>query len=375
MSRAAIGPAMAAALALAPLVAACGDDGGGDSPDAAPACAVPPGTGPGLPATGFCAKLSEYRLFDDLAAQDPADGVRAFDLAVPLFSDYTDKHRWLYVPPGAQVAWQDVDAFDLPVGSILVKSFAYLNDRRTPSAGRRLLETRLLLHQADGWHGASYVYGDDDHDAELAIAGATIDATWIHDDGATRTNRYAVPDLNQCANCHGEHDHVNGPLGPKARHLNRDAADGSGNQLTGLIAAGILTGAPADMATWPADPAIDDSGASLEARARAWLDINCAHCHNPRGAARTSGLDLSITQTDPVMYGICKTPVAAGPGSGGLSYGIVPGAPDQSILVFRLASTQPQIRMPELGRNLVHEEGLALIRAWIAAMPPDDCVP
>ena len=76
-------------------------------------------------------------------------------------------------------------------------------------------------------------------------------------------------------------------------------------------------------------------------------------------------LDLSITQTDPVMYGICKTPVAAGPGSGGLSYGIVPGAPDASILVFRMTSTQPQIRMPELGRNLVHDEGLAHLSQWL----------
>lgn len=357
-----------AAIAAVVLLVACGGDDAG-SPDAPPACAVPEGTGPAMPATGLCSKLSEYRLFDDVATQDAAAALVPFDLAVPLFSDYTDKHRWLYLPPGTSMTWQDVDAFELPVGAMLVKSFAYPADRRNPGAGTRLLETRLLLHQADGWHAAAYVYGDDASDAELAIAGATIDASWIHDDGATRTNRYQVPNVNQCANCHAEHDQVMAPLGPRARHLNRDAAAGGGNQLEALVASGQLTGAPADPQTWPRDPALDDATAPLEDRARAWLDTNCAHCHNPRGAARTSGLDLSITQTNPEMIGVCKTPVAAGPGSGGLQYGIVPGQPDQSILVFRLASTAPQIRMPELGRNLVHDESLALIRAWIAAMP------
>lgn len=347
--------------------AACGDDGGAAMPDAAPACAVPEGTGPGMPATGFCAKLSEYRLFTDVRAQAAAPGLRPFDLVQPLFSDYTDKLRWMYVPDGQTVAWDDVEAFALPVGSMLVKTFAYAVDRRTPAAGRTLLETRLMLHQADGWHAVSYVYGEDDGDAELALAGDLIDTSWIHDDGAPRTNRYQVPNLNQCTNCHGERDQVIGPLGPKARHLNRPAPGGGANQLEALVADGVLTGAP-DPATWPRVPALDDAGATVEARARAWLDINCAHCHNPRGAARTSGLDLSIGQTNPEMIGVCKTPVAAGAGSGGRRYGIVPGQPDASILVFRIESNEPDIKMPELGRNLRHEEGIALVRTWIEGL-------
>jgi hypothetical protein len=68
---------------------------------------------------------------------------------------------------------------------------------------------------------------------------------------------------------------------------------------------------------------------------------------------------------------MCKAPVATGRGSGGLTYDIVPGQPDASILVYRINSTEPEIRMPELGRNLIHAEGLALIREWIAAMPGD----
>jgi hypothetical protein len=37
--------------------------------------------------------------------------------------------------------------------------------------------------------------------------------------------------------------------------------------------------------------------------------------------------------------------------------------------VYRIESTEPEIRMPELGRNLVDAEGVALIREWIAQLP------
>jgi hypothetical protein len=97
--------------------------------------------------------------------------------------------------------------------------------------------------------------------------------------------------------------------------------------------------------------------------------MNCANCHNERGPARTSGLYLELAATDPTGLGICKPPVAAGGGSGGRAYSIVPGQPDQSIMLFRIESIEPEIKMPELGRNLVFSEGAALIRAWIAAMP------
>ena len=171
-----------------------------------------------------------------------------------------------------------------------------------------------------------------------------------------------MPNANQCKNCHAEHDNKSTPLGPKARHLNKDG------QLEAMVAAGQLTGAP-DPTTWPKAPdAFDASTGTLDQRARAWLDINCGHCHNPKGLARTSGLYLDITETDPAVFGVCKPPVATGRGSGGLQYDILPGQPDQSILVYRISSTAAEVKMPELGRNLVHEEGVALIREWITSM-------
>ncbi|MBP8810330.1 MAG: hypothetical protein KBG48_26820 [Kofleriaceae bacterium] len=365
MSRAAGSRVAGAALAVA-LASGCGGDDGEPPPAD---CEVAAGTGPVMPATGLCQELSSYRLFTDLPGQVAQPELVRFDLVEPLFSDYTDKARWLYLPPGQAAAWRDGDEpLALPVGAILVKSFAYPRDRRDPGAGRLLLETRLLLHQADGWRAASYVYRPDGSDADLSVAGEFLDTSWIHDDGATRTNRYVVPNINQCGNCHGEFDGVVAPLGPRARRLNRPAASGGGNQLEAMIAAGRLTGAP-PAAAWPIDHALGDASASLDQRARTWLDVNCAHCHNPRGPARTSGLDLSIGQTEPERFGVCKTPVAAGPGSGGLRFDIVPGQPEQSILMFRLNSVEPAIRMPELGRNLVHAESVALLGEWITQLP------
>ena len=309
----------------------------------------------------LCGHLSSWQLFDDIASQTPAPGVYPYDLTTPLFSDYTTKDRFVRLPEGATATWNADDPLGLPVGSVLVKTFSYLHDRRDPTQGRRLLETRVLVHGESGWHGSSYVYGNATDDAKLAIAGGIIAAEWIHDDGTERKNNYVVPNQNQCKLCHEEHDEIVTPVGPKVRHLVPD-------RVQAMIDGGALVDAP-PRDQWPrAIDAFDLTSGTVEERARTWLDINCGFCHNPRGAARTSGLYLDSAETDPAKLGVCKAPVATGRGSGNLQYDIVPGQPDQSILIYRMISTEPEIRMPELGRNLVHEEGLALMREWIAAM-------
>jgi len=351
-----------AAIAVLTAMAACGGGGGDDAGDEV--CSIAPGEGPAVLGDGpMCTYLSSYRLFTDIPGQVPAAGVTPYLLNTPLFSDYTDKHRFLWIPPGETIQWSDVDTLDLPVGTLIAKTFAYLDDLRVPTGGRRLLETRILTRRATGWEGAAYVHDAATGDAVITSGAKTIDVTWIHDDGLPRTNAYVVPSKNQCKNCHDEHDEVTTPIGPKARHLNRDG------QLEALIARGVLVGAPADPLTWPRSPVFDDpSTGTVDERARAWLDINCAHCHNPTGAARVSGLDLSIGQTEMFQLGVCKPPVAAGQGSGGREWGIVPGMPDASILVYRIESTEADVKMPELGRNLVHTEGVAVVREWITGM-------
>jgi len=319
-------------------------------------------------------KLSEYGLFTgNGSSQEAAEGVIPYDLNSALFTDYADKFRFVKLPAGESAKYHATDAFDFPVGTVIAKTFAYPVDARDPSLGRRLLETRILAREADGWVGRPYIWNDDQTEAVLDVAGDLKDVSWIDASGAERTNNYIIPNSNQCQGCHKQGDQIL-PLGPKARHLNRDYtyAEGSENQLAHWTKLKALTGAPDPqdaprLAVWN-----DPQTGSLDDRARAWLEINCAHCHNDAGPARNSGLDLMADQRVPTKFGMFKTPVAAGRGSGGLDYDIVPGQPDRSILIFRLKSTDAGIMMPELGKRMIHEEGVELVREWIAAMPSAD---
>jgi uncharacterized repeat protein (TIGR03806 family) len=313
-------------------------------------------------------RLSEYGLFLDAAAQRPAPGVVGYELTQALFSDYALKQRFVYLPPGQAAVYNADETFAFPVGAVLIKTFAYPADFRRPDAALRLLETRLLIHKPGGWEGATYVWNAAQTEATLAIAGADFPATFLDAAGQSQNVDWHAPTKNQCKGCHSVDGQIT-PIGPKARFLNRPGSDGM-NQLAAWAASGRLIGAPSpDRA--PRTPPFDDATSPLDARVRAYLDINCAHCHNPRGPANNSGLDLRGLQHDPAQWGVAKRPVAAGRASAGLEFAIDPGKPDRSILVYRLTSTDPGEMMPELGRGLVHKEGLALVRQWIAEMGYD----
>lgn len=317
-------------------------------------------------------KLSEYGLFiGNGSTQEPLPGVIPYDLNSPLFSDYAEKFRFVKLPDGTSAEYRDNEVFSFPVGTLIAKTFAYLADARNPAGPRRLLETRILKHEADGWVGLPYIWNKEQTEAVLEVAGDTVDVAWIDGEGHERTNNYIIPNANQCKGCHKLGDDLL-PIGPKARHLNRDFTyvHGSENQLAYWTRIGTLAGAPAPkdaprLAVWN-----DPSTGSLDERARAWLEMNCAHCHNPQGPAKNSGLDLLASQRSPTQFGIFKTPVAAGRGTGGHDFDIVPAKPDESIMMFRIRSMDAGIMMPELGKRLIHEEGAELVRQWIAAMPP-----
>lgn len=314
--------------------------------------------------------ITAYHLFLDVARQIPNAGLTPYTINTPLFSDYAEKHRFFYVPPDEEITYRPEGALELPVGSVLVKTFSYPHDRRAPEKGERIVETRILMHRPEGWVGYPYVWNDDLSDARLAVAGARVDVEWVHDDGTARQARYQVPNMNECKQCHENNDAM-GPIGFKARQLNRLNEDDAANQLTEWAARGLLVGIPSDSGNFPLLPVWNkpETG-TLDARARAYLDVNCAHCHNPGGEAASTGLDLTWTQREPVAYGIRKLPTAAGPASRGYEHAIEPGAPDRSFLLSRLRATDPVRRMPRTGRTLVHEEGIALLEAWIAGLDP-----
>ena len=319
------------------------------------------------------------------------DDVVPFGLNTPLFTDYALKLRTVWLPNGTKASYNPDRELDFPVGTIISKTFHYekadgwndasfevvKSDRESmlDSNGQLslaeyvLMETRLLIRYEDGWKALPYVWNSTQDEAFLELAGDYRDIELVDADGVQAIS-YVVPDANQCAGCHTP-DHTSKellPLGPRGWQLNRPYAYNGGleDQLEHWVAAGILSGIaenPRAGVRWR-----DPGEATLRERAKAYLDANCAHCHNPAGAADTSALHLNIDAPVDRNYGICKTPVAVGRGSGDRAYDIYPGRPDESIIVYRMQHTDPAIAMPELGRSAVHAEGVEVISHWISTM-------
>lgn len=314
------------------------------------------------------ATLAAYRLFTDEGGRTPNAGLTPYALNTPLFSDYAEKQRYVFMPTGRFATYRPNGVLDLPVGATLVKTFAYPADLRRPGVNVRFIETRLLIHRASGWTPLTYVWNAAQTEAVLKRSGTRTIVDFIDTRGSPVQFSYPVPNVNQCKECHAL-DGVLTPIGPKARNLNGDYtyAAGSENQLAHWVRTGLLHDAPAP-ATIPATPHWDDASAPVGERALAYLDANCAHCHNPKGAASNSGLYLEYERKVSLARGLSKRPVAAGKAAADFEFDIAPGDPDRSIMLHRMESREPGVMMPELGRALPHEEGVALIRAYISGL-------
>lgn len=352
----------------------------------------------------YPANLSDWRMMqtdEHRLVLDPA--LVAYDLATPLFSDYALKLRTVWLPEGSSASYTDESSLDFPVGTVISKTFYYPRDPDTSDINRllrtesdsvgfdgqsldlnlvRLIETRLLVRQTNGWEALPYVWHDDQSDATLQITGA-IKRLQLRDADAADPNggsderfAYVVPNRNECASCHVLDQNAGGlsPIGPSVRNLNKIYhyyPNGAAQQLDTWQERGLLASLPAET-DWPVS-ALWQAGAldDLNQRARSYLDVNCGHCHQPGGSGDTSGLFLHFAETDYRLMGLCKPPVAAGRGTGGRRFSIVPGQPEESILSYRISSKDVGVLMPEVGRSLVHEAGLKLINEWIRQMPGD----
>lgn len=316
--------------------------------------------------------------------------VAPYDLNTALFTDYAHKLRTIWMPEGVSARYADDAVFDFPVGTVITKTFYYptvaggLADEvaltrtdgedfdgvRLQLQDIKLIETRVLVNRTDGWEALSYRWNEEQTDAALLKTGDIVPLTLVSVDGTKNSFNYIVPNLNQCASCHATNSNTRKlwPIGPKARHLNRDFdyAYGTNNQLTHLQSVRYLTDLP-EMDAVPRNAAWGDASESVEALARSYLDINCSHCHSPVGPADNSGLFLEPHSTGPSL-GLCKLPIAAGAGTGNRLWGIKPGDPEGSILWYRLNNAKPDEMMPEIGRSTVHTEGVVLIAAWISGI-------
>lgn len=298
---------------------------------------------------GMPRSLGEYGFFADGSGRVPAARVAPYELNTPLWSDGADKLRYIYLPEGTRLTADGDGLLQFPVGAAIIKSFAF-----GAGTDQRLIETRVLLHRADGWTALPYRWNADQTEATLVLAGGWQDVTTP----AGEAISYRIPNKNQCKECHSLDGAVI-PIGPKARNMAQD-------WLAGMVGAGLLDRVPAGADTLP--QWVSHASAPAAPLARGYLDVNCAHCHRPGGMASNSGLDLRWEQHDVQAYGVFKRPVAAGRGAGGHEFSIVPGDPDASILAFRLGSAEPGVAMPEVGKSSVDQHGLAVVRRWIVEM-------
>ncbi len=291
---------------------------------------------------GMLPKLSDYHIFQgDPSALVPTDAFKPYEPSTTLFSDYAEKQRLIMVPAGSSMKITGNGLPEFPDGAILAKTFYYYNDKRDPSKGRRIIETRILVRTGSTWHAGTYVWNDAQTEALLATKGSKHDVKWLDENGAGRSIDYRVPSNKDCATCHNSNN-VLTPIGPTAMNLNIEVTRNNAriNQLkyfqsNSLIGAGDLSGV-ATLPDW------QNPSYTLEQRARAYLAVNCAHCHNPNGFCAAANFNAGY-----------ETPFAS------------TNISDKKKLIVQYMK---QGRMPLLGTTVVHKEGLALVQEYINSL-------
>ena len=300
----------------------------------------------GLP--GWPPTLTDTGCFSDVPARELAPGVLPYSVNTPLWSDAAGKERALALPDQGVIEYTDSGPWTLPDGTILIKTFL-----DPTAADEPALETRFLINDAGDWRGATYRWNDDGTEAFLLSTAAQAEL-----DGQT----WDFPSRQQCTGCHTPA--AGQVLGLRTEQMAKEFdifGVGASSQIEALAQVGYLTGAPAAVTEgWPA---VDDGLADLGARARAYLDANCAHCHQPGGLANaTIDLRAHVALAD---TGMCDED----PGQGDLGVGgakiLSPGNSDLSTLWLRMATTDPTVRMPSIASSVVDENATDVVADWI----------
>lgn len=319
------------------------------------------------------AKLSDYHFFKgDLKTLTPTDTVLPYKPASELFADYAHKKRFVWMPKNVKATYDgDENVLDFPVSTFFIKTFFY--DNVLPSNTTKLIETRVLVRKADGWKFYDYIWNEDQTEAILDTdgQGKNVPVNWMENDIQKSVN-YKIPAQTECATCHKLNPTGNKelaiPIGPKPQNLNFDYGYGATtmNQLEKWIAMGFLDSSIPDKTAIKSAVDWTDTSKSLELRARSYIDINCAHCHRLGAHCDYVPQRFNFSNTNLGTFGICLTPSAQ---LGNIPFIINAGNADQSMVVHRMASTAESEMMPIIGRRLVHQEGLQLIKDYINSLP------
>ena len=308
--------------------------------------------------------LSNSGLFTDLGNLSPSAGMIEYDVNTAFWSDGASKRRWIGVPTDTQIVFNETGVWQFPVGSVVVKHFEYLREEGVPESSERL-ETRVLVNTENGFQGFVYRWNEAQTDAQL-LTGSEQETLQISTASGTQSQVWHYPSRAECLACHtsaaGE------VLGVNTRQINRDFSFSdtsiTDNQLRSWNNIALFsTDINSDMGSaqdLPSMVSASDTSQTIEARARAYLDTNCAQCHRPGGAAGST-LDLRYSIANSAMNAIGVQAQSAP------ELLITPGAKEGSMVWQRMATLEEN-RMPPLASNRIDENGVALIGEWIDSL-------
>lgn len=324
-----------------------------------------------IPAEGeFFDFISEYGFFNiNEKGLIPHPSLHKYEVTNALFTDYALKDRFIYTPGSKALSLNGDGRFGYPTGTVMIKNFYY---DEAQAGSMNMVETRILIKDESEWRAISYIWNEDKTDAKISKVGADFPMEIEHPERGKLSFDYVVPNKNQCKSCHNYDEKID-PLGFKYANLNRNISvdNAEVNQIAYFVSQGLINLDETKIDSMEVMIPYEDESAAIQDRALAYLDVNCGHCHRPSGPGNTSGLFLQFDETRTNHLGFCKGPVAAGKGSGGKKFDIYPGRADSSILVHRMASLDPGVMMPEVGRSLAHSEGIALVEEWINSLNID----
>ncbi|RZJ33405.1 MAG: hypothetical protein EOO51_14065 [Flavobacterium sp.] len=332
-------------------------------------------------------KLSDYKFFEgSMKNLQPSLDVLPFQPASALFSDYAQKKRFVWMPKGVKATFNgDGNVLELPVGAVLIKNFYYENvQNATPAGTTRIIETRLMIRKESGWIFADYVWNEEQTEAFYDLGGSYTEVSWKDENNVIKSTNYRIPAIEQCIVCHKIKEYVNEneitihkPIGIKPQNLNFEINYGASvkNQLLKWIEKGYLE----DGFSLPApdNTVINYSDVSkpLALRTRSYVDANCSHCHQEGRHCDYRPMRFDFTHTGNAQgntnMGVCVDTEDMQDFPTELNKIVAPGNPGHSMLYYRINTTNEAYRMPLHGRTIIHDEGVALMAAWINSL--HDC--
>lgn len=321
-------------------------------------------------------KLSDYHFFvGELKNQTPAYAVLPYQPASSLFSDYAHKKRFVWLPKNTKASFNGAEnVLEFPVGAVLIKTFYY--DNVQPANTTKIIETRLLIRKADGWKLYDYIWNEQQTEAYLDTDGngVFVPVIWI-ENGSTKSTTYKIPSQTECVTCHkiNINQTANGeketPIGPKPQNLNTlyNYGTTTKNQLEKWKQMGYINNTLPALSSIYSTVDWRDTSKPLALRARSYIDMNCAHCHRVGGHCDYVPQRFDFSNTNNYTLGVCLTPLFQVPDH---PYVVNAGNADQSELVYRIDTNEGSEMMPIIGRTLIHDEGVQLIKDWINSLDP-----